>query len=563
MNGTERWHVSGNEPEIVDAPNRKLTSDSPWRQRIREQAGTTGVQHKAVASKFPARASQIQSSLSKWTNGARCSAPSIPSILEVARIIDYPVIEQLIDLGYLSYEDLELIDSPLLSPSWLLQQRLELALSENRMMSSGVADLVVGMRSNILQTSGLAPSDLARWRAKIFDIPAGTDKYRHIGYHAVEFEAWLGPDLDVSENSHLLNRGKIAKEAIERLIPSPTERSAKLKRIVDQRTDSLPIMVGALERLEIEERIRVPRANGHFNSYGLEGSLVSPLMHGAGTGPRHIYVESASSRTDVREARPLVLDAGIFSFMDRFGEMQTSTKVLLVAPAAVAPLPLANLVGRALGWDVLSLRQSAGAVGGSLIRQTEQMLAARPPIDRAARSFRTASRPSIMVASYLEYLVLTEEGKRLISDGSVIPILLRPTLATLESWEARQKIGQKTLNPMTPQRSEELLDGIEACLNARAFGNFEVLQFKCDMDWWPMGMDGKFADRAQFFEHPTVGDIRLLAAYQLAYLLTHGVLPGARASHTYFLNGPIARFGDQLSKDRSRPLRTRSRRKQS
>lgn len=556
----------GIDVQQVDVEGRQLPPDSPWRQRIREQAGTLPRQHREIASKIPDRATKIEASLKKWTRGGFWWPPTIPSILEVARIIDYPVVEQLIDLGYLSLEDLEVIDSPLLTPGWLLIQRLELALSENRKVSSGVADLVLGLRSNTLQTASNAPHDLARWRAKLFDVPVGS-VYPHIGYHAVEFEVWLGPTFGDSAHARLMERARLGREALERLVPSPGEREARIRRHVNQRKPTVDVLAGANERAELEERIQVPRANGHFNVYGLEGSLGAPLVGSSSsdTEPRHIYVESASSRTDVKESRPLAPDTDLFTFAGESGESRSSSKVLLIAPPAASPLPLAHLIGRALGWEVVSLRQSAGNASGSLVRIRDQVAEARVPLDRAGRSFRTASRPSILVTSYLKHLAETAEGKRMLLDDTVVPILLKPTKATLESWAARQSIGQRVLTTAPVEGTENLLDQIEVLLQERAKGHYEILEFRNDMQWWPRRKDlpGEFAPRTDYFEHPSIGDIRLRAAYQLAYLFVRGKLANSRNAHTYFLSGPVARFHDRLLSDPSRPLRVPRRRKRS
>ncbi|WP_458117277.1 hypothetical protein [Arthrobacter sp. D2-10] len=517
---------------------------------------------------MPDKDSSIVHKLRKWTAAdSTCSSPSISSLLEVAQIIDYPLVEQLVDLGYVAPDDLDLIDSPLLTPGWLLMQRLERALSETRRTASGVAELISALRAHTIRTSTSTVEDLARWRARVFDIPVGTKKYRHIGYHAVEFEVWLGPTPEASWDRRLAERERRGNATVCRLIPSASAREKLLKRHLGNREPSTEVMAGAYERVELEHRMEIPRAEGHFNVYGLDGKLAAPLVGDSRPGPRHIYVESASVKTDLRESRPQSPDIDLFEYVNGSGQKAWAKKILFIAPPAASPVPTAHLIGRALGWNVISLRQSAGSVTGSLVRIRDQE-SARQSIERASRAFRTASgteSPTLFVGTYLQSLANSEEGKRLLLDESLLPVLLIPTWSTLQYWVARQRVGQGLINPKAAEDTEKVLNQIEETVRQREFGNGEVFQFSRDMEWWPTrgrNAPEKFADSADFFEHPVIGDIRLKAAYQLAYLFTNGRLP-VRPANTYFLNGPVAQFHDSLKLDGDRPLRRKPRGNQS
>lgn len=532
-----------------DQERKLIPVDSRWRQRIRELTGTSSAADIAARTMPAERATAFATKLRSWiSTSGPCSAPGIGSLRELASAIDYPLVEQLTDLEYLTRADLELIDSPLLAPGWILAERLERLLSQARRGSSNVGDLVAALRADTIRTG-----DLARWRARVFDIPAGTETYRHIGYHAVEFEVWLGPTPSEEPEVRLRERVHKGQEVLSRLVPSSTRRQALIQKYGPIKDMSPDLLVGCLERTELEHRLVTHRAASHFNTYGLDGELGAPLVGSAHPGSRHIYVEPASKNLEGRDSKAHTPDKKLFG---------PAEKVLLIAPPAATPLALGHLVGRALGWDVRSLREAAGTAAGTLIRIRDQDTAATA-LDRAVRSFRTASggtAPEILVTNYTKHLSSTAERRNMLLDESVFPVLLRPTHTSLEAWAARQRFGQAVTKPMDPDEVEKELDALEETLLLRADSS-ERLQFQVDMEWWPRaGGSARFAEQAQFFEAPSIGDIRLKAAYQLACLFIRGHLPNAKTPETYFMDGPIARFTNTLRADADRPLR-RSRRK--
>lgn len=531
----------------------KIPADSAWRQRIRELVGS-GKKSEIARSIVGSHGSKsLEVLLGNWTKqDGPCSAPGVDLLHLIAVPFQYPIVEQLKDLGYITPDDLDLIDSPLLAPNWVLLERLERAISESRRNSSHAADLILALRASTLETK-----DFARWRARVFDIPAGTDKYRHIGFHAVEFEAWLGTMPPLDQNDRLKYRLSLANKTLERLIPSESIRASRTLKGRKVEDLGLEKYLGNVERAELEHRFGHLRAVGHFNTYGNGGTLAAPLLGLENPGVRHVYVESSSTQDDIASSKWHSPDTKIFGPL--------LNRVVLVAPPAASVVPIGNLVGRALGWTVHSLRQDAGTSAGKVVHISDQVTS-EVPINRALRTFRTASakdRPSILVTTYTRHLSSTDEGRRILLDPSSIIILVRPTFRTLQAWAARQRIGQGSSRTVSPEIGREYLDNVESTIRQRPAGTFHILDYKEDLNWWPASSNdrvhspGRFPSKVEFFEHPTIGDARLRAAYQISSLLIRGKMPTAETPDTYFIEGPVARFQNELRRDQTRALRKR------
>ncbi|MEA5456943.1 hypothetical protein SPF06_19650 [Sinomonas sp. JGH33] len=532
---------------------RQIPADNPWRQRFRELAGTS--KHVTIAktmSPDPALNKSLATTVARWRHPSRtCPEPNLTSILRVAAAFDYTVIEQLYDLGYITGEDLALVDSPLLTPNWLLFERLERVIVESHHGTTHITDLIAAVQRSSLETG-----DLARWRAKVFEVKSGM-KYEHIGFHAVEFEAWLGPNPPETAEERLKLRHAMAEAVLKDLVPSPARRY----RLMGGRTIEemgLEAYVAKLERTELIERFGHVRSIGHLISYGDGGTLAGPLLGLDDPGMRHVYVEPVSAGA----AGDRVVK-GFAPAREAFGG---SDRVLLVAPAAASAASLGHLVGRALGWPVTTLRESAGLSGGNTVlirnQQGNELVLAR-----AARAFRTSSvrAREILVVTQMKHLKGVE-GRRLLLDPRLFVVMLRPgfTTLTLHAWADRQKKGQGISKANSAEAMDEDLDTIEATILSRETGGFRVFDIQEDLEWWPAPVPdlttgaGVVPERADYFEHPGIGDIRVEAAYQLATFLASGKMPYENPARIRFLDGPVARYREDLRASRSGPLRVKA-----
>lgn len=165
----------------------------------------------------------------------------------------------------------------------------------------------------------------------------------------------------------------------------------------------------------------------------------------------------------------------------------------------------------------------------------------------ALADYRPAA-PTIFVLSAVP--TWAEQGdllRILLRDNDAAMVALQPSRQTAHSWEQRQI--DLAGGPAAPDNvAVRVLVAMKeiATIAAESASPTRTFAVGTDLPWWRQ-------PPAAEFEPPEVGDFRVAAAYQLAYLFYYGVNPESAPATCHFLPGCVlARYEGTLRKTSQR-----------
>jgi hypothetical protein len=496
---------------------RRLPVENAWREFLRRLSK----QQKNFAV---GRGFARQRTIENWISPTlECPIPDVATMRMVEAELGYSLAQQLIDLGLVSPNEVNVGITALPSSTSLVLGRLDMAVASLTSDRYDIWDLARYVTDNCVQTG-----EPGRWRARVFDVPGG-EAFRHGAYRAVEFlraklpgEQALGSPKDTEKTE------QICRE----LAPDTGTWSDRADFPLAEDGSN---RAHWLERIELGARMRKIRDFMVLNEYGGEGTVHLPLVNNSNRDERHIFVDvdGAHRAHDPREM------TGINSAL-RAQSLGSGThpggKVIIVGPPSINNLAICRMIAGALGWPAQTIREQASAVGASRLNVTARQL----DTSRIAQTMEqnTAWRPvHPAIISLSSIPAAAKEGdalRTLLHDEFAVPILLQPSMEVLEEWEERQRKTSRravSSNSNAPAVAEGLRK-VTAILNQRR-APFITAKFNTpDVELLPWA-------KPDYFVHPSIGDYTVRAAYQLAYVLTHGEKPPASARVTRLMPGSV------------------------
>lgn len=324
------------------ADEGRLAPDNRWRGMVRQFVKNTGPV-KSVAPEIGISARTLQS----WVGVDETPAvPRLSVLRRVRDVMDYPLHQQLIDLGLAHEGEFQIVARALPASAAFVLGRLDAVLSEITSTRPGVWDLAKAVLDSCAETG-----HAGRWRATVFDILSG-GMYPHVGHRAVEFQRWRGSGTErVVEN----NPADVQRtERIVRALEPDRSVWSGYEAMWWRHAPNHPRW-HLLERVELGQRMSKLRPRMATNSFGGVGLAHTALLHNPNQRYRHIVVDATGART---AHDPSTMRRPSQAFLEG------RNKILLVGPPSLSTLPIARMVGSAMGWTVRSERELAGARDG-------------------------------------------------------------------------------------------------------------------------------------------------------------------------------------------------------
>lgn len=496
---------------------RRIPVENAWREFLRR--------HNSAQENFSKnRTFAAQRTIQNWTSRTlECAVPEMAALRGIETELNYPLVQQLVDLGLVSPDEVQVGITALPASTSLVLARLDMAVATLTSNRYDVWDLARYVIDDCVRTG--SPG---RWRARVFDVPSG-ETLRHGAYRAVEFLRSRLPDTAV-----LGSRGDT--QQTERICLELAPDCGTWADLVEFKlAQDGGNRAHWLERLELVTRMRRIRDSMVLNTYGGEGSLHLPLLNNPDRKQRHIFVDVDGARR-AHDPREMTGINTTLRAKPRSGRPAPGGKVLVIGPPSINNLALSRMAAGALGWPAQTIREHASAAGASRLRvtarepdtaqisQTIEHIAAWRPVHPAIISL--SSLPS--AAKEITTL------RKLLNDEFTVPVFVRPSRDLLEEWEQRQRKGTDGMSKNS--RSDavvEALDAISEILKGRKAPYLTARIRRPDAELLPWSKD-------EHFVHPSIGDFTVRAAYQLAYALTHGEIPPkGPARVTRFMPGSV------------------------
>ena len=502
----------------------------------------TRIEHDAMLNNWPSRTAWCnEMSISPSTLGGqpqRDSLPKVDILLKVAESLGYSVAEQIADLCERRLEQIAPPDPfDVAHVSVLdLHDRLDSALRSVGSRRPNITDITRSVlnstHSDRPLTDGASP--YARWRARLFDVPMGW-LFPHVGYHGVEFMRWYGPGRGREDDNYPAAawwespprrysfervRGYVSKFWSSDKVPSrffggPQEWQAF-----------------RLERLELIARMQSLYPRADLTPYGGYGeSFRALLRHNDGSPLRHLFTQQASwSRPEPARSRPCADD--------------DIRLVVLAGTSSVRPVAVGSLVGEALGLETVGFRTMQATLTGlrPINSQNDDVLdGGRDNTWRRARVLAHRRDHAMLVHTNINYLLhdvngeleLTSPARELLDDPTVLVVFLRPASesGSAATWEARMQANTASGRPSSREtvawgrRAADVMDDA-----ARSSAKLITLEVEPTYIHW--GDAYLSADEArEYLWHPTVGDLDVRVAAEVAHLLAHRRTVGQMHHH--------------------------------
>jgi hypothetical protein len=500
---------------------RRVPVENPWRETLRRLSKQQ--KNFAVGRSF-ARQRTIENWISPTV---ACPFPDIATMRMVEAELGYSLAQQLIDLDLVSPNEVNVGITALPSSTSLVLGRLDLAVAALTSDRYDIWDLARYVTDSCVHTG--VPG---RWRARVFDVPGG-EAFRHGAYRAVEFlRAQLPGEPALGSASDTLATERICRELAPDTGTWPDRVDFPVANDGTNRAHWL-------ERIELGARMRKIRDFMVLTEYGGEGSLHLPLVNNSERDERHIFVDvdGAHRAHDPREM------TGINTAL-RANSLGTGTlpggKVIVIGPPSINNLAICRMTAGALGWPAQTIREQASATGVSRLNITARKL----DTTRIAQTMdqNTSWRPvhpTIISLSSIPAAANEHDALcRLLHDDFAVPILIHPSMDLLEEWEHRQEKAS-TRGFSSNSNAVTVSDGLKRIgqiLKQRRAPFISAKFNTSDVDLLPWAKPG-------YFVHPRIGDYTVRAAYQFAYVLTHGEKPPTSARVTRLMpDSVLARF---------------------
>jgi len=513
------------------------TDDQNEQQGITPEGGhrwLNRIEHDALVGGWSSRTAWCNDvKISASTIGGqpdRSSLPKIEILLKVAETLRYSVAEQIADLCGRRLEQIAPPDPFDVAHVSLidLHDRLDSALrsvGNRRPTITDITRTVLNSSNDDHFLPGGA-SPYARWRARLFDVPMGW-LFPHVGYHGVEFMRWYGPgrgrDADSYSAAEWWNHAprKYSRERIRGYLPKMWSLNNVPSKFAGEQSEWLPFR---LERLELLARMQSLYPRADLIPYGGYGSSVKALLrHSDGSPLRHIFTQQASwSRPEPARGQRCVDD--------------NIRLVIVAGPSSVRPVPVGCLIGEALGWETVGFRTMQATLTGvrPINSQSDDVLdGGRDNTWRRARMLAQKRDHVMLVHANINYLLqevddelqLTAPAQELLADPSVLVVFLQPSdeSGSAATWEARS-LGNSLSGNVASSQTAAWGRRAAAVIEETAHPGAQLLTIEVKPTYVHWG-DAYISssDAIEYLWHPTVGDLDVRVAAEVAHVLSHGL----------------------------------------
>lgn len=468
------------------------------------------------------------------------TVPPLRLLVAIGESFEYSVIEQIADLTEKRIEELappNEFDAPHVSRLHIMG-RLETALRGSSQRGPSVSDLTRNVlesceRESTFGSSGQSP--YGRWRARLFDIPMGW-VFPHVGYHAVEFLRWYGPNRGESEDAYpstaWWDQAAEPRYSLDRIRGSTTPRWFLKERPKNFQGSDAEWNKHRHERLEIVARSGTQFTRARLSTYGSFGKHFSSMLrHSTEPGHRHIFTQQS----------PLNIADPVYTTPCADPVVRT---IIVAGHASVRPIPIASRLGEALGWEVVDFRTMEAMLTGRRPFAVEH-IEDRDSATRTWERLKVVSRRRddvLVVPTNVQYLLrkigsqqdFSPAAEDLLNDPSVAIVLLDTDTGSDQTssdlWEQRTEQTSPDLN----------VNGVDSRENAEATS--QLVQDAADrfpkalvatvlptyVHWGGAyvapehDLGGGDDDLHQFLWHPSIGDVDVRVAYELGRTLVEG-----------------------------------------
>lgn len=533
------------------------------------------IDHDALLNGWPSRTAWCnEMKISVSTLGGQRKNDSLPQVdilLKVAKELSYSVAEQIADLCGLRLEQIappNPFDVAHLSVLDL-HDRLDSVLRSVGNRRPTITDITRSILNSSYEDRFLpdGASPYARWRARLFDVPMGW-LFPHVGYHGVEFMRWYGPGRGRDQDrysaaswwekpprKYSLTRvgGYVSKfwsadQAPSKFIGTKSEWNAF-----------------RLERLELIARMQSLYPRADLTPYGGYGeSLQALLRHSDGSRLRHVFTQQASwSRPEPARSQYCADDS--------------IRLVVIAGVSSVRPVPIGSLVGEALGWETVGFRTMQATLTGvrPINSQNDEVLdGGRDNTWRRARALAQKRDKVILVNTNINYLLhnvdgeleLTAPALELLDDPTVLIVFLRPAAksGSAATWEARANANTATGHASSTETvawGQRAVNVMTKAAAAHPRAKLVTLDIEPTYVHWGDAYLSTDEVR-EYLWHPTVGDLDVRVAAEVAHVVAHKQTVGMVGAHrlrdnlrAFDENSVVGSYADRVFDATSQPRR--------
>ncbi|MFC5931883.1 hypothetical protein D6T64_03285 [Cryobacterium melibiosiphilum] len=382
------------------------------------------------------------------------------------------------------------------------------------------------------------PSPYGRWRSRLFDIPLGW-ALPHVGYHAVEFMRWYGPARGKAEDRYPSKQWwaeaaepGYAINSLKPLVASYWFRDGKPDNFAGTDEDWIE---HRLERLELVARLGPLYAPARVSPYGSFGNFTSLLRHLDKATHRHIFTQQPYASTPDLALSAACADPAVRT-------------IIVAGHASVRPIPIAIRLGEALGWEVVDFRTMEAVLTGQRPNVSAHATAsatAAPGVRfwNQVKAESASRRDMLVVTVNLQYLLIGAAGRLkfrddvidMLNDPSVAIVFLdadtdiRSGATSANLWEdRRQAMSSKYVEPAVDTKSQAaalsriVQDAADRFPKALVATVLPTYLYWGDAYVDPLDDTKHDDDLRQYLWHPSVGDVDVRVAYELARALVEG-----------------------------------------
>ncbi|WP_382303907.1 hypothetical protein [Herbiconiux sp. UC225_62] len=512
------------------------TDEQDVRHRLTPEGGQKWldrIEHDALVSGWPSRSAWCKDvDIALSTIGGQPDSSRLPMIdilFKVSETLGYSVAEQVADLCGRRLEQIAPPDPfDVAHVSMLdLHDRLDSALGSVGNRRPTITDITRSVLNSSHGDHSLpdGASPYGRWRARLFDVPMGW-LFPHVGYHGVEFMRWYGPGRGRESDTYPAAAWwenpprKYSRERIRGYVPKIWSLNKVPEQFAGNQSEWKSFR---LERLELLARMQSLYPRADLSPYGGYGrSFRALLRHSDGSSLRHIFTQQASwSRPEPARGQRCIDD--------------DIRLVVIAGPSSVRPVPVASLIGEALGWESVGFRTIQATLTGvrPINSQSDDVLdGGRDNTWRRARMLAQKRDHVMLIHANVNYLLqeingdleLTAPARELLDDPSVLIVFLRPAdgSGSAATWEARSRGNTLSGNVSSSQTAAWAQRAAEVMKDAaRPRARLMTIEIQPTYIHWG---DAYITpeEELEYLWHPTVGDLDVRVAAEVAHVLAHG-----------------------------------------